>query len=308
MSLLLVSCVFIFSCSDTDKNGKVLSTTSSGEIKVSADETFMSIVDAEKQVFEVTYPKAQIHVTYKPETEVFNDFLNDSAILIVASRELNEQELAYFKKIQITTRSSRIATDAVTFVINKSNPDSNITVDQIKELLKGEITSWGNLNPKSKLGKIIPVFDNKSSSTVRYLTELAGMEKLETSDMYAFKSNEEVIDYVSKTPNAIGIIGVNWISDRDDSSAITFKNNITVMGVKAEKGEKGDDSFYQPYQAYIATGQYALTRSVYTISREPRTGLATGFASFIAGDKGQRIILKSGLVPTMAPIRIVEFK
>jgi phosphate transport system substrate-binding protein len=49
-----------------------------------------------------------------------------------------------------------------------------------------------------------------------------------------------------------------------------------------------------------------LYRTVYIISREARAGLGSGFTAFVAGDKGQRIILKSGLVPATAPIRIVE--
>ncbi|MFZ4476729.1 MAG: phosphate ABC transporter substrate-binding protein, partial [Saprospiraceae bacterium] len=31
-----------------------------------------------------------------------------------------------------------------------------------------------------------------------------------------------------------------------------------------------------------------------------------GFASFLAGDNGQRIVLKSGLVPAQAPTRLIK--
>jgi phosphate transport system substrate-binding protein len=62
----------------------------------------------------------------------------------------------------------------------------------------------------------------------------------------------------------------------------------------------------KPYQAYIALKQYPLWRTVQITLREPRVGLGTGFASFVASDKGQRIVLKSGLVPATAPVRIIE--
>ncbi len=67
-----------------------------------------------------------------------------------------------------------------------------------------------------------------------------------------------------------------------------------------------DSAFYQPYQAFIAQKQYPLLRDVIMISREARAGLASGFMAFIASDKGQRIVLTSGLVPATMPIRIVE--
>jgi len=37
-------------------------------------------------------------------------------------------------------------------------------------------------------------------------------------------------------------------------------------------------------------------------------GLAHGFSSFIAGEKGQFIVLHSGLVPAAMPVRLVEIK
>jgi phosphate transport system substrate-binding protein len=117
---------------------------------------------------------------------------------------------------------------------------------------------------------------------------------------FALKGNSAVIDYVSKKPEALGLIDVSWISDRDDSTANKFLDAVRVVRIS------GDSGSFQPYQAYIAQGRYPLKRDVVMISREAKTGLASGFMSFIAGEKGQRIILKAGLVPATMPVRIVE--
>jgi phosphate transport system substrate-binding protein len=61
----------------------------------------------------------------------------------------------------------------------------------------------------------------------------------------------------------------------------------------------------QPYQAYLALKTYPLRRELFVINREARTGIASGFASFVAGTKGQLIILKSGLLPATGQTRIV---
>ena len=76
------------------------------------------------------------------------------------------------------------------------------------------------------------------------------------------------------------------------------------MAVKNET----DGTRYKPYQAYVAQGLYPYTRKVYIISREARTGLGTGFSSFVAGDVGQKIILKMGVLPASMPVRIVGFR
>ena len=65
---------------------------------------------------------------------------------------------------------------------------------------------------------------------------------------------------------------------------------------------------YKPYQAYIALGQYPLCRDVFAVMNDPRGGVASGFYTFLCSDRGQRIILKSGLVPATQPLRIVNTK
>jgi len=59
---------------------------------------------------------------------------------------------------------------------------------------------------------------------------------------------------------------------------------------------------------YIALGDYPFYRTVYAIINDPRQGLSSGFANFLTSDRGQRIILKSGLVPATQPVRIVNVK
>jgi phosphate transport system substrate-binding protein len=46
-----------------------------------------------------------------------------------------------------------------------------------------------------------------------------------------------------------------------------------------------------------------LARDLYIINCQGFSGLGMGFASFVAGDVGQRIILKSGLLPVRIPTR-----
>jgi len=67
-----------------------------------------------------------------------------------------------------------------------------------------------------------------------------------------------------------------------------------------------DSESFKAYQAYIKTKEYPFTRSVYMINRQTRAGLGMGFVSFVAGDKGQLMILKAGLIPAIAPVRLVQ--
>jgi len=65
---------------------------------------------------------------------------------------------------------------------------------------------------------------------------------------------------------------------------------------------------YKPFQAYLFYGYYPLTRNIYVIVNDPRGSLPSGLTSFLTSERGQRIILKSGLVPATQPVRIVHVK
>jgi phosphate transport system substrate-binding protein len=195
---------------------------------------------------------------------------------------------------------TKIATGAAAFIVNKSNSDSLIRMDQVKDILKGGIKNWSQINPSSTALPIEVIFDNPASGIARFLRDFIGTGKALPSNCFAVKNNQAVVEYVSRQPNAIGLIGVEWISDRDDSTANKFLNTVRVVSLAT------DSVFVKPYQAYVALRQYPLCRDLFIISREARAGLGSGFTAFVAGDKGQRIILKAGLVPSTMPVRIVE--
>ena len=115
-----------------------------------------------------------------------------------------------------------------------------------------------------------------------------------------------MVNYISQNPNAIGIISVNWISDKDDSLSRSFMTKVNVMGVSAPY--LNDGSYYKPFQGNIYNKSYPFVREVYMISRETFAGLGSGFISWVAAEQGQRIVLKSGLVPATMPIRLIQVK
>ncbi|NJN80801.1 MAG: hypothetical protein HC797_10230 [Anaerolineales bacterium] len=119
----------------------------------------------------------------------------------------------------------------------------------------------------------------------------------------ALKTNSEVIDYVAKNKNALGIISANWISDTDDSGVQKFLKMIQLADIAESAGKEG----YGPYQAYLQMGTYPYKRTVYVINAQARPGLGLGFASYLAGD-GQRIVLKDGLLPANAVTRLIEVR
>ena len=308
LSLLCLSSFFSFLSCSSGNQVEYTDTTTSGKIKIAVDETFEQIIDGELDTFHALYKHANIIPRYTNETAAFQDLLNDSCRLIVVTRMLTPQEKKVFDSHKITPRITKIARDAIAFIVNNENNDTILNMQHIEDIFIGKVLNWNQINKTNNSGDIQIVFDNKNSSTARYVKDNILKGKDFTPNVFAVDSNVEVINYVSTHPNTIGVIGVSWISDGDDPTALGFLNKVKTLAIVAPDTSAGFGKSYKPYQAYIATNYYPYTRDVYIVSREARSGLGTGFAAFVAGDKGQRIILKSGIMPATQPVRIVGFR
>ena len=292
----IVLLLALSACRSKSKEGQT-DTYSSGVIAIAADASFEPIIQEEIDVFESLYPLAGIVPRYTTEVEAINLLLKDSVRLAVATRTLTEEEMNSFHSRKFYPREIKLATDALALIVNRANPDSLLSVRDFRRILTGEAKTWKQVNSNSGLKDIQVVFDNKNSSTVRFaMDSVCGGKSLATENVSALKTNQQVIDFVAKNPAAIGVIGVNWLGNRSDTTNLSFKEEIRVMAVSAGDVATPENS-YKPYQAYLYYGNYPLARPIYAILNDPRNGLPWGFTSFMTSDKGQRIILKSGLVP-----------
>lgn len=304
---LLSSVLLVSACSSSPSKPLRTDTPTSGVVNIAVDDCFAPIIEEEIDVFEALNHEASLIPIYANERDVMSMLVNDSIRLAIVARELtaNEQEIIKAKRLQ--PRTQKIAVDGIALIINKENTDSLISVSVLKEIMTGKIDSWKTLNPASKYDKISVVFDNANSSTVRFINDSINRGDALGTNLRAQDNNKAVLDYVATTPNALGVIGVNWISNPKDSTNLSFSDKIRVMAVSKSDNPTPANSF-QPFAAYLALGEYPLRRDVYMILTDLRGTLAAGFTAFVVGDQGQRIILKSGLLPATRPMRLISTK
>ncbi len=286
----LVSVIgLLFYCNKkTDNTETILK----GSTKILVDETLTPIIEDQIAVFESGY-NAKIQIKSKSENEVLLALMKDSIQIAVLSSKLSVKDSSYFVRKKIYPRQTVFATDAIALISNKSNNDSIIALQDITDFMKGKM--------KPNIRGL--VFDNPNSSTVRYMNNLAGLKTSPENGIFSFKTNEEVIRYVSENKGMIGVVGVNWLLE-PTLNVEKYKKNITILSVKALNGNQ----YYYPSQNNLAEKTYPLARDLYIVNCQTFSGLGMGFASFVAGERGQRIILKSGLLPVRVPGRHIIIK
>jgi phosphate transport system substrate-binding protein len=303
--LIMVLTVTVVSCSGGTKKG-LDETPTRGNIKITADESFQPLIDTEVFTFTHLYESAKIKPEYKPEYDVINDFMNDSVKVIVTSKKLSDYQIQYLRDTQIIARTSTFAYDALAIVTNKTNKDTLITYNTVKDIFMGKTANWADVNPKSKLGGIRVIFDNSKSGNIRYFRELFELKDSLPKNFFAVSKNSEVIDFVSRNPDCMGVVSVNWISNMNDSLSASFIKKINVVAVSQQF--VNDGYYYRPQPGSMYDKSYPFVREIYLISRETFAGLGSGFINWACGEQGQRIVLKSGLVPATMPIRLVQIK
>jgi phosphate transport system substrate-binding protein len=286
--LFVISVALFFACKK--EGDPIEETVTTGKTKVYVDETLLPIVEEQVMVFESTYKYAKIDLVAKPETELINLFLKQEAKIIILPRELTLDEKSNLENRKFIGKTTPIAMDAIAVIINSNETQEKITTQEIFEILQGNKTT-------KQL-----VFDNANSSTLNYLKNLAGVKNIQNSNITALKNNNEVITFVSKNKNCVGFVGVNWMLNSTIEMENTLKNvKVLAVGNSIEKAVK-------PSQSNISSKEYPFIRNIYLLNFQGKTGLGMGFASFIAGDIGQRIILKSGLVPYSIPTREIKIR
>ena len=288
----------LFALLSCNNNGKSIGyeddTHGRGKATIYIEESFKPLFDTSIYTFESQFPHAKINPIYKSESEIINAFFDKKVKTICISREFTQDEIKRLKQQQVEVRTDKVAQDGVALIVHPDNQDTTITVDELKRILKGEKSTWSTFK-----STINVVFDQENSANFHYLMNLVDQKKLPVN-VFAVKSNREVINYVKKNKNALGVIGLNWISDQDDFNVLDFVNGIKVMSVSNGKG------YFKPYAGFIYTKEYPLSRPIYMINKAKRSGLHTGFVLYMIGEKGQLIVQKSALVPANAPIRLIQ--
>lgn len=290
----------------TSNNGN-LDNPRQGTITIAADESFKPLVNSLTNAYEGIYPNAHFKVDYKPEQEAIRQLLNDSARIIFATRQLNEKELEIIKKQKGSQKFQHIATDGLALVVGRSNPDSLITMPEIKAILEGRITDWSQIQG-GQTGLITLVFDNANASNLNFMLNKFGIKDIQKLRIISAGSNENVIKDVRENPLHLGFIGVNWISDGHSLASEELSKGIHVMGVAKDAKPDSLSDYIQPFQAGLEFKRYPLHRDLYVISREGYSGLGGGLMTYIARDVGGLIIQKMGLLPTVPYPRELEIK
>ena len=266
---LFILCIGLIQC-NTKKTEQVTDTLTSGTVHISVDESFKQIIDEQVKVFEGSNPGAKIIAHYKSEAACLHDIFNDSITkMVIVTRGLSRKEEKYFKEsLHYFPRWDELATDAIAIVAGLMGKKQQVIFDGLN-----------------------------ATSTVRFaIDSILKGAKFDTGVVRAVKNSQAVLDYVAANDNAVGLVGISWIGNPEDTAQVKMLQKVKMVYVKCEYCS--DSPYVKPTQYGIMTKRYPLIRGLYYILKENYSGLGSGFLNFLQYERGQLIFRRAYLGPS----------
>lgn len=248
--------------------------------------------------FIITYqglnPNRKVHLLIKPESECIADLINNRYNTVFVSRDFTEQERNVLKQKQWSVNNDTLCFDGLTWIAPKSFPKDSLSIEEIKQIF--QTGAYQHTQYTIQL-------NSSRSSVANYLTNYFGVPS-STAHLYSGGSDEQIIHSVQQHNNTLACISSGWLVNLENKKHKAYLQSIKIIRVINNKTQLA----YSPFQNDLALGTYPFIRVLRALNNDANAGLGTAFASFLIGNRGQRLFLKAGLLPFKMPAREIEFK
>ena len=241
----------------------------SGTVNTNGSTSMEDVMGSLIESFKTVEPDVTVSYSGTGSGTGITGVLDGTCDLGLSSRALKDEE-----KEQGAVENI-IALDGVAVIVNPANTAADLTVEQIAQIFKGEVTNWSQLGGAD--GEIAVIGREAGSGTRGAFEEIVGVE-----DACAYRneltSTGDVIANVASNPNAIGYASLSAVDDTVKAVAV---NGVT------------------PSEATVQDGSYEIQRPFVVVTKEGTdlSPAAQAFLDYAMSADVAEIIANAGAVP-----------
>jgi phosphate transport system substrate-binding protein len=238
--------VGVAACGSDDESTAGSGGDLSGSIRIDGSSTVAPLTEAIAEEFEAANSGVRVTVGTSGTGGGFEKFCAGETAISDASRAIEPEEVEACEKEGIDFEEVRIATDALTVVVNPENPVSCLTVDQLSAVWgpDSKISNWSEIpGLKEEFDEELQLFGpGTDSGTFDYFTEeINGEEGASRKDYNNVGENDNAtVTGVEGAPGGMGYFGYSFYQENEDAlKALEVDGGKGCVGPSAETAQDG---------------------------------------------------------------------
>lgn len=287
--------VALSACSGGNNNAKTKAGALKDTLIVWADTGMQVIANEQKEVFEHNYNQIAIEIRYMQEDDIIKGLLNNIVNTAFLQRPLTEREYSYisesekFKPMQYTFGYS-----AMVLLASEQYSSDYISEEQLGNYFKGKGPAGLSL-----------IFENSKSQAISFFLQHYKLSPEEMKRAYAKAHLNDLLTQLRNDPNAVGVIPFTYIAEADIPATKTLLQGLKILEVEYSDST-GKILREAPSQETIATKAYPFINPLLFVNCNMDKKSGNTFINYMFTERGQRLMLKCGIVPAIFPGREIK--
>lgn len=237
----------VAACGDDDESSGGGSGDLSGTIRIDGSSTVAPLSEAIAEEFEAENSGVNVTVGTSGTGGGFEKFCAGETSISDASRAIEPDEVEACEKAGVQFEEVRVATDAMTVVVNQESPVNCLTTDQLKAVWGpgSSLSNWSEIpGLEEEFSEELQLFGpGTDSGTFDYFTEeINGEEGASRKDYNNVGEDDNAtVTGVSGAPGGIGYFGFSFYTENEGSlKALEVDGGKGCVAPSAETAQNGE--------------------------------------------------------------------
>lgn len=245
----------------------------SSTINIKGSDSEVNLVQSLAEAFMAKDKNAVISVQGGGSGVGIAAIINKEVDIANASRAMKQEEIDKAKANGVDPVGFIFARDAIAVIVHPDNPLTEISMDDLGKIYRGEITNWNEIGgpdaPVSLYGR------QSNSGTFVFFRETV-LKGDYSPQMKAMNGNSQIVDGVKTDGAGIGYVALGYVKKGNE-----FMSGIKILKVNGKMpGESG----------------YEIERPLYQYLQGKPKGKVKEFLVFELSDEGQALVEKGGFL------------
>ncbi|MEJ6950645.1 PstS family phosphate ABC transporter substrate-binding protein [Natronospora cellulosivora (SeqCode)] len=273
---ILVLMFFVVGCDNTEQSN----------IEVRGSDTMVNLGQRLAEAYMENNDQVSISVTGGGSGTGIAAMIDNRVDIANSSRDMSDTEIRQARDNGVEPVEIAIAMDGLAVFVNDSIPISELTMDQVGAIFRGDISNWSELGGPDRT---ISMYGRQSNSgTFVYFRE--AVLKADFSDaVKRMNGTAQIIEGVINDNAAIGYGGIGYTVDDDQ-----VVDGLRVLKIAVDENSEAASPLVA---ANVESGAYPIARPLFNYTNGIPEGEILDYILFIIAEQGQETAVNAGFYP-----------